>query len=718
MARQWWIAVAVFAIMLAVVGCDNDSGDKFEDFTGGSSADDDDSSPDDDAADDDTGDDDDVSADDDDAVGDDDSSDDDDSTGGDDDCSSVTEPFNHQVSLTLPVVYHNADPFVLSFRREILTPGGTLTLDGSPLPLQLIHETELAPGDHTVAYNCGAHSESTTFTIFDAADLVDFSDSPEQSGTVELPSVTGTGVVHEYTFTNNGTADISDFRFFSTPYDFLYSYNDWVTELTGTTTAENDRERALLMFDLMVRKAMDFAPARFNDWRNELLPDFFLFSHGFCVDQATEMAMLLWLSGMNSEDLRFSVLSDHTVLEVRYDNAWHVFDPYNADFWTNNQGEIADAAYLSNHPEAVLRTGDSNGENIMGYELGIIADSLATYTGESTPFSPTLLIDGGPGGGFTLVPGESLSVRPFGSGPKLVVCPDEYNGDCEVPHAMGTLIFDRTLTDAALDEIQTWTAPTPFNGLVLYAEPEQAGSLWIELRLNGSAKRTEFVIGDEPAELHLETLFEQEEYEDLIRTVTLEILPDSSARLASLRCRMFSQMSPKALPEIGPDQRKLSLSWNGGTLDTDIRYEDYVDDYDTALFFNGDSEVAGNGESVYRLQFTLFRGEWAGQNSVIAAGHTVAIRQINGSDVEIVTPAEQFRNFPCRFEPVCHNMTGPYRYPQLMPSSFYLRGDLVGQREFEFLVDGVPVSFIPVVDGAAQANRRSTFTVDFLSPEQ
>lgn len=70
--------------------------------------------------------------------------------------------------------------------------------------------------------------------------------------------------------------------------------------------------------------------------------------YGICSDFAISMTVLAKLAGLTS---RIVSINDHTVSEIFYDNAWHMFDADGGCYYRLKTGQIADTETILSKPE-------------------------------------------------------------------------------------------------------------------------------------------------------------------------------------------------------------------------------------------------------------------------------------------------------------------------------------------------------------------------------
>jgi len=89
------------------------------------------------------------------------------------------------------------------------------------------------------------------------------------------------------------------------------------------------------------------------------------YGYGFCSDVARVAAVLWRMAGLPSRIVGIDPY--HTVVEVYYDKAWHLFDIQHRSFWRDRKGDIASAEMLRQQPLLFSQGLDKHGLDPIGY---------------------------------------------------------------------------------------------------------------------------------------------------------------------------------------------------------------------------------------------------------------------------------------------------------------------------------------------------------------
>jgi len=135
---------------------------------------------------------------------------------------------------------------------------------------------------------------------------------------------------------------------------------------TLTEGTRNDREKAEKLFEFVVRDIKDwYYPAQGLDLTVEDLSVLIWnFGFGFCYDLGRLQAGLWAQAGLRS---RIVGWPQHTVAEVFYDGAWHLYDLQHRSFYTKANGTVASFAELKANPDHFYQNLNSFGLDAIGY---------------------------------------------------------------------------------------------------------------------------------------------------------------------------------------------------------------------------------------------------------------------------------------------------------------------------------------------------------------
>lgn len=129
--------------------------------------------------------------------------------------------------------------------------------------------------------------------------------------------------------------------------------------------------------------------------------------HGFgftCCDQSSRILAWLWQgAGYPS---RVATMAFHTVPEIYYQGAWHMYDgDHRVYYLASDDKTVASLAQIIADPTLVSRVADSNGNDPVGYS----ADWMASQYAASIPSYQT--IDYTRTGTYSLLPGQTFMLR-------------------------------------------------------------------------------------------------------------------------------------------------------------------------------------------------------------------------------------------------------------------------------------------------------------------
>lgn len=96
------------------------------------------------------------------------------------------------------------------------------------------------------------------------------------------------------------------------------------------------------------------------------------FGFGCCDQVASELAWIWQQSGYQS---RIAIMPFHTVAEIFYADAWHMFDADHEVYYLQNDGQtVASVADILADTSLVLRAADANGNDPVGYSAALLAE--------------------------------------------------------------------------------------------------------------------------------------------------------------------------------------------------------------------------------------------------------------------------------------------------------------------------------------------------------
>lgn len=161
---------------------------------------------------------------------------------------------------------------------------------------------------------------------------------------------------------------VSGFRIASAGEPFPGDFQDLVSKLGALATTDKDRAMVVFKYvDNHIRQWWFPAEGYQNIHLHseEVARQIWGFGYGFCSDVA-RISVALWESlGLKARIV--SIDPFHTVAEVFYDDAWHLFDVQHKSFWRNEQGVIASASELRADPRPLWRGLDQYGLDRIGY---------------------------------------------------------------------------------------------------------------------------------------------------------------------------------------------------------------------------------------------------------------------------------------------------------------------------------------------------------------
>lgn len=133
-----------------------------------------------------------------------------------------------------------------------------------------------------------------------------------------------------------------------------------------TRHATCDREAAEALFDFVVREMKDwYYPAQGLDLTVEGLDRLVWgFGFGFCYDLGRLQAGLWATAGLRS---RIVGWPQHTLAEVYYQGAWHLYDLQHRSFYLKADGDVASFEEIRNNPDLLFQGLNEHGLDAIGY---------------------------------------------------------------------------------------------------------------------------------------------------------------------------------------------------------------------------------------------------------------------------------------------------------------------------------------------------------------
>lgn len=133
-----------------------------------------------------------------------------------------------------------------------------------------------------------------------------------------------------------------------------------------TQGLDSDRERAEALFHFVVTQIKDwYYPAQgINLTVEDLGSLIWDFGFGFCYDLGRLMAGLWAEAGLRSRIVGWPT---HTVAEVYYDQAWHLYDLQHRSFYEKHDGQVASFAELKADPSLFYQGLNEFGLDAIGY---------------------------------------------------------------------------------------------------------------------------------------------------------------------------------------------------------------------------------------------------------------------------------------------------------------------------------------------------------------
>ncbi len=586
-------------------------------------------------------------------------------------------------------VYYGSGLFeIASDLKKISRAGGSLSLDDRNLPLLPSQWMELDPGLHRLKYTYENETEEVTFRISDEG-IVSEIDTVSQPETVTLNDVTGNGIPVEYLFENTGSQKISGFKFYTQGEQYFWSKEDLVAELQNWTWLDSEA-KAIFAFDIVVWKTQSGSPLLYNQPENDCPPGYFVWGGGFCGNQSQVMGDILVALGYSADDLLLPEFPDHQTILVRWDDAWHLFDPYHAVFFRRlDNDEIADIQYIQENPDVVSGRADQFGNIMSGSSVDDVLGQIQAYQGIDNLFYPLWDNCSPVTGGWEIYPGETLRVTTLSNGQTVLVCPTGLEDDCSPLEAMAQVSFERPLQIAAgVQRAETWVSPTPLNSMTIFLDVSTAGDLEGELILDGVSHPFSEALAAGDVEVNFSALFDHGE--GLILDARLQVYSTSTVS-GEGTVLVGSQISPKRLPMIDRDQRSFEIAWDEGDSDVEVTsyYQDVQDAGEFIVILTDPMEVLGDGRARYSL-FVLAYESPLGDVLEAEPADGLGIELVADMPVEILPPAQLPRDQPGRNESHPTNITGPMRSLEISDRllGFVVFGQYSGDVEFTLRIDG------------------------------
>ncbi|HEY1937096.1 MAG TPA: discoidin domain-containing protein [Candidatus Angelobacter sp.] len=199
----------------------------------------------------------------------------------------------------------------------------------------------------------------------------------------------------------------------------------------------SDQEFAIATWQFVVKHTFHYCSAGTvtTASKNSLTdPALILNSFGFgCCDQKDRI--LAWIWQQFGYQTRLAAMDFHTVAEIFYNNAWHMFDPDHQVYYFLSDGvTVAAIADILANPNIVVQQADANGLDGAGWSAAVMAQLYAqnaptlryftsgylTHQGLSVALHPneslTIFSDNAVGAGQHYDPGDPFTFRSVGTG--------------------------------------------------------------------------------------------------------------------------------------------------------------------------------------------------------------------------------------------------------------------------------------------------------------
>lgn len=532
---------------------------------------------DDDDNDDDNNDNDDDDNDDDDNDNNDDDDNDDNNDDDDDDDSTIIGTYikspRHQIR------YFFSDLLVV-IDEAVLNPDAQLILDGNPIAAQMVQWVHLADGRHTLQFHLYDDFEESVFEVAaNEATQIPAYTIQNLPQTNSLPPAEGSGTSLHYRLTNQGDTAATNLRLAGVGQPDFRTVDSIQQFLLDETAAMTDREKAIYLFDFVVKWTMTSPPPGGNE--SNLLPDYFTgWGYGFCSSQAALLGYLAMLAGFSySTDLeqthiREVALNGHVLMELYFDGGWHLFDPGTQNYYTDDQGRILSLEDIEANPEQIMDFTDQMANSMSGEFMAFYVPFYAS-TGDNSiqPFE----FEESEGGGFDLLPGDTVDFYPWGYG--IIYKTFDPFDTANDPKVTGTGVLTRTVSIEGDTASSQFTLPFPIGAMLITIDTPGSGQVEVNLFIKGDRN-----ISDEDLSLSVDglTTVDVSEYFDdvqlgLVHEVELEILSSTTA-LSSMDAQVFFQFAPRMMPQVDHDRRQLVIDGQGGNLSLEVTTFDLVEE--------------------------------------------------------------------------------------------------------------------------------------------
>lgn len=645
---------------------------------------------------------------------------DDDSTSDDDD-----DDTNDSYLIFMPYDRYYFNDLWISVADEVLEPGARLLLDGEELDPVLVQKVELPDGEHSIEL-FGAKQYHKKEFIIEAVQVESYPVFQAQLNInpvyVDLPSAAGAGMPLRITVENKGSERVTDLGFFSPGQPDLRSVQSMQNYLTVMTSGKSWHEKAMILFDFVIRWSASLAPPLYNEDENSFMPDILKsWGYGYCGEQAILMGYLAWLTEDSDKKaggwffvegeteypntgIRLVTLNGHIVLELHYDNDWHLFDPSTCSIYYDDSQNVLCLSDIEADASMIMDFTDQDGQSICGNSMEDMIDIYGSTEDNEYGAISIPSYDGTPGG-FVLDPGDILELYPFGYGVFLYSCPAQHEQDCDYPGLMGNGVLKKTISNPTTGALATIEQAYPIVGMNLSISTSTAVQLQLAATIAGTKGQDVQALGFSLLEgdhrLDLSQLMDESTL-GIIRSVALSI-QSVSAAIDQILVETILQFNPKTMPQITHDQRQIIVDGQGDTI-LDVR----VDAYDqtesvveTYLFADSEGEsvsVPNDGKSLVRFSAGLLDGEY-NNNGGWAAGHEVEVISDHPGQIEILSNA---RAGLFEYLPVFTNWTGPDLF-DFWGDERLLR---FAARSVENLASPIgPVTFQLKVDGVVQSQK-------------
>lgn len=665
---------------------------------------------------------DDRTLDDDDAIDDDDEvDDDDDSTGDDDDDDDASD--SYLIYLHYDQYYFN--DLWISVDEEILEPGARLLVDGEEVEQVPVQKVSLPDGQHTIEFISAKKYHKKELTI----DTVPITSSPvlqaDLSTTpvyLDLPAAGGAGMPLRITVENTGSTRVTDLGFFTAEQPDLRSVEAIRTYLEVMTDTMNWHEKAMFIFNFVKRWSISSAPPLFDEDESSFMPDILkAWGYGYCENQANLMGYLAYLIEDSDKKaggwfftageteypgtgIRLVALTGHVVLELHYDNSWHLFDPSTCSVYYDDSGNVLSLSDIETNSEMIMDFCDQDGQSVCGNSMEDMVDVYGS-TDDNGYGSVAIGSHSGTAGGFTLDPGDVLDLFPLGYGMFLYSCPPGSESDCGYPRTMGNGFLSKTVNNPTKGPLATIEQAYPIVGMNLEISTTSAVEVKIAVTLTGNRTQESHVLDYSLSEgdhrLDLSRLMDESTL-GIVQSVELS-LQNGAASIDQVLIETILQFNPKTMPQLTHDQRQIIVDGQGNTtLSISVDSHDQTESVIEAYFFadwEGDAvSVPNDGKGLVRFSVGILDANYDSGGGW-ASGHKVEIVSDHPGQVEILSNS---RAGFFEYLPVFTNWSGP--------DTFYLWGDerlmrFVARSTENYVSPLGTVTFTLVVDEVVQSEQ-------------